>query len=153
MIIFFFLKKKNKIIIKLKKTCSCLNHNLVEPLCHGVENDLRLHIHMHLKVADRNPFATGVRDLTPFLRMPPLRVFDESLNLKANVEHYLDTSFYNLNTVALFDWKTYAEMRNLAKEKYGLTLIETHLPATTLDQVSTKSMGSLLFRLFLGIVI
>ncbi len=46
-------------------------------------------------------------------------------------------TFYNLNTVALYDWQTYAEMRNLAKEKYGLELSEVHLPSQTLDQVLT----------------
>jgi hypothetical protein len=47
----------------------------------------------------------------------------------------LDLTFYNLNTVALYDWQTYAEMRNLAKEKYALVLSEVHLPSQTLDQV------------------
>jgi WASH complex subunit 7 len=37
-------------------------------------------------------------------------------------------NFYNLNTIALHDWKIYAEMRNLACEKYGLQLTEVHLP-------------------------
>jgi hypothetical protein len=44
------------------------------------------------------------------------------------VGHYLDTTFYNLTTVALYDWQTYGEMRNLAAEKYGLHLTEVHLP-------------------------
>lgn len=56
--------------------------------------------------------------------------------LAAIVTHYLDLTFYNLNTVALYDWQTYAEMRNLAKEKYALELSEVHLPSQTLDQVS-----------------
>lgn len=51
------------------------------------------------------------------------------------VTHYLDREFYNLNTVALYDWKTYAEMKNLAKEKYDLELTEVHLPSATLEQV------------------
>jgi WASH complex subunit 7 len=50
------------------------------------------------------------------------------------VGHYLDTTFYNLTTVALYDWQTYGEMRNLAAEKYGLHLTEVHLPGQTLDQ-------------------
>jgi WASH complex subunit 7 len=51
------------------------------------------------------------------------------------VTHYLDTTFYNLTTVASHDWKTYGEMRNLAEEKYGLVLTETHLPTGSLEQV------------------
>ena len=49
--------------------------------------------------------------------------------------HYLDKTFYNLTTVALHDWKTYGEMRNLCVQKYGLTMTEVHLPSQTLEQV------------------
>ena len=51
------------------------------------------------------------------------------------VTHYLDKTFYNLTTVALHDWKTYGEMRNLCVQKYGLTMTEVHLPSQTLEQV------------------
>ena len=95
---------------------------------------MRLHIHEHLGVTDRNPFKQGVRDVTPWLRLPPLRVFGTTIDVRRFVEHHLDVIFYNLNTVALFDWQTYGEMRNLAHDKYGLVLMETHLPAQTLEQ-------------------
>ena len=52
------------------------------------------------------------------------------------VTHYLDKTFYNLTTVALHDWKTYGEMRNLCVQKYGLGMTEVHLPSQTLEQVS-----------------
>lgn len=55
--------------------------------------------------------------------------------LLAFVTHYLDTTFYNLTTVALHDWKTYVDMRNLASKKYGLDMLEPHLPSATLEQV------------------
>ena len=42
---------------------------------------------------------------------------------------YLDKTFYNMATVALHAWEVYAEMRNLAKQKYNLNLIENHLPS------------------------
>lgn len=50
------------------------------------------------------------------------------------VTHYLDSTFYNLTTVALHDWKTYGDMRNLAEQKYGLVMVEPHLPSSTLEQ-------------------
>ena len=56
--------------------------------------------------------------------------------LIAHVTHYLDTTFYNLTTVALHDWKSYGDMRNLAEQKYGLAMLEPHLPSATLEQVS-----------------
>ncbi|MEQ2289080.1 WASH complex subunit 4 [Ameca splendens] len=52
----------------------------------------------------------------------------------AYVTHYLDKTFYNLTTVALHDWATYSEMRNLATQRYGLTMTEAHLPSQTLEQ-------------------
>ena len=50
------------------------------------------------------------------------------------VTHYLDTTFYELTTVSLPDWKTYGDMRNLAEQKYGLSMLEPHLPSATLEQ-------------------
>lgn len=55
--------------------------------------------------------------------------------LTACVTHYLDKTFYNLTTVALHDWATYSEMRNLATQRYGLAMTEAHLPSQTLEQV------------------
>ena len=52
-----------------------------------------------------------------------------------HVAHYLDSTFYNLTTVALHDWKTYGEMKNLAAQRYDLTMTEAHLPSQTLEQV------------------
>ncbi|MEQ2271837.1 WASH complex subunit 4 [Xenotaenia resolanae] len=60
-------------------------------------------------------------------------IFDFNL-FPAYVTHYLDKTFYNLTTVALHDWATYSEMRNLATQRYGLTMTEAHLPSQTLEQ-------------------
>lgn len=57
----------------------------------------------------------------------------------AYVTHYLDKTFYNLTTVALHDWATYSEMRNLATQRYGLMMTEAHLPSQTLEQVSQSA--------------
>ena len=69
-----------------------------------------------------------------------IRFFDNlhlpTCTCSAHVTHYLDTTFYNLTTVALHDWKTYGDMRNLAEQKYGLVMLEPHLPSATLEQVS-----------------
>jgi WASH complex subunit 7 len=111
-----------------------LKKHILEPLCRDIETDLRLHIHSHLEVSDRDPYKTGIKDLVKFVSIKPLRFFDKTIDIKAHVAHYLDTTFYNLNTVALYDWKTYGEMRNLAEYKYGLSLTEVHLPGATLEQ-------------------
>jgi WASH complex subunit 7 len=111
-----------------------LKNQILVPLCRDIETDLRLHIHSHLEVSVRDPLKTGIKDLARFVNIKPLRFFDKYIDTKAHVSHYLDTTFYNLNTVALYDWKTYGEMRNLAEYKYGLSLTEVHLPGQTLEQ-------------------
>jgi WASH complex subunit 7 len=68
-------------------------------------------------------------------RFPEMSSFlSPSASSSAYVTHYLDTTFYNLTTVALHDWKTYGDMRSLAEEKYGLVMMEPHLPSATLEQ-------------------
>jgi len=107
---------------------------LLDPLCREIETDLRLHIHMHLQLDDRNPFKVGLKDIGTFLKLKPIRFFDDFINIKGYIEQYLDRTFYNLTTVALHDWKTYGDMRNLAQQKYNLTMTEAHLPSQTLEQ-------------------
>eukprot|EP00003_Mantamonas_plastica_P021923 TRINITY_DN3625_c0_g1_i4.p1 TRINITY_DN3625_c0_g1~~TRINITY_DN3625_c0_g1_i4.p1 ORF type:complete len:1053 (-),score=451.78 TRINITY_DN3625_c0_g1_i4:39-3197(-) len=111
-----------------------ISETIVKPLCLDIETDLRLHIHSHLQVSERNPYQTGMKDLSRFLKIRPLPFFDKWLDLKAQVVHYLDTMFYNLTTLTPQDWKTYEEMRNLALEKYGLKMAEVFLPGATLEQ-------------------
>lgn len=61
--------------------------------------------------------------------------------------HYLDKTFYNLTTVALHDWATYSEMRNLATQRYGLPMTEAHLPSQTLEQVFVLLLTSVIKKL------
>lgn len=111
-----------------------IDNEVIKPVQTAIENDLRFHVHCHLKVQVRDPFKQGIVNHRPFLDLPPLRFFSSYLSIREAVTHYLDTVFYNLNTVQLSDWKTYGEMRNLAKEKYGLELTDVHLPGQTLEQ-------------------
>ncbi|EGG20814.1 hypothetical protein DFA_00679 [Cavenderia fasciculata] len=107
---------------------------IIQPLGKDIETDLRLRIHSFLNVAEKDPFKSGIKEFGKFLELKPLRFFDKTIDIKARIAHYLDSTFYNLNTVALFDWKTYSEMRNMAFYKYGLNLLEVHLPGATLEQ-------------------
>ncbi|KAK2158033.1 hypothetical protein LSH36_178g02040 [Paralvinella palmiformis] len=118
-----------------KEVMANLKEYLLAPLCTEIETDLRLHIHKHLEQSDdRNPFRIGIKDLSQFIRLKPIRFFDDMINIRDYVERYLDRTFYNLTTVALHDWKTYGDMRNLAKHKYDLQTLEAHLPSQTLEQ-------------------
>jgi len=113
-----------------------LQEEIVSPMCRDVENDLRLAVHTknlaHMSAI--NPKTDKAKKMRPYLEMQPLVVFDQRICLKKKVTQYLETSFYNLTTVALHDWMTYAEMRSLAKEKYGIVLADNHLPMGSLDQ-------------------
>ncbi|XP_063053067.1 WASH complex subunit 4 [Engraulis encrasicolus] len=108
--------------------------HLLDKLCKEIEKDLRLSVHTHLKLDDRNPFKVGLKDLAHFFTLKPIRFFNRFIDIKAYVTHYLDKTFYNLTTVALHDWATYSEMRNLATQRYGLIMTEAHLPSQTLEQ-------------------
>ncbi|XP_019624304.1 PREDICTED: WASH complex subunit SWIP-like [Branchiostoma belcheri] len=117
-----------------KEIMDSMHEHMLDRLCRDVETDLRLSIHTHLQLDDRNPFRTGLMDLRQFFMIRPIRFFNNFINIRAYVTHYLERTFYNLTTVALHDWKTYGEMRNLAEQKYGLDMMEAHLPTQTLEQ-------------------
>ncbi|KAF6036065.1 KIAA1033 [Bugula neritina] len=118
-----------------EEICADFHQSLVEPLCTAIETELRLDIHHHeYQLDNRNPFSVGLKDLTVFLKIKPIKFYGRFLDIKAAVERYLDTTFYNLTTVALHDWKKYSEMRHVATQKYGLQLTESHLPSQTLEQ-------------------
>ncbi|XP_077568439.1 WASH complex subunit 4 [Stigmatopora nigra] len=117
-----------------KEITDIFKRHLLDKLCKEIEKDLRLSVHTHLKLDDRNPFKVGMKDLAHFFYLKPVRFFNRFIDIKAYVTHYLDKTFYNLTTVALHDWATYSEMRNLATQRYGLTMTEAHLPSQTLEQ-------------------
>ena len=113
-----------------------LEEQLVKPLRTDVENDLRLRIHTkNLEfMTTPNPKKESARQLRPFLELKPLRVFEQLFDVKAKVTRNLERVFYSLTAVALHDWMTYADMRDLAFEKYGLDIADNHLPMGSLDQ-------------------
>jgi len=113
---------------------SFLKPKIIEPLQRKIDEDLRLQTHLHLKVADKNPFRAGVCSFGRLLTLPPLLFLGASVDLKSECSDFLDRTFYNTNTVVLFDWKTYEEMRFLGRSKYGLPLGDAFLPSGTLEQ-------------------
>uniref|UniRef100_A0A7S2MKL7 Uncharacterized protein n=1 Tax=Octactis speculum TaxID=3111310 RepID=A0A7S2MKL7_9STRA len=114
-----------------------LEDMMIKPLCKDVENDLRVRIHDKtqgtLQKDSLNPKKTITKALRPFLEMRPVRIFGSLVDIRQKVTHYLETVFYNLTTVALYDWMTYADMRNLAAEKFGLDLADNQLPMGSLE--------------------
>eukprot|EP01006_Ploeotia_vitrea_P049070 TRINITY_DN67306_c3_g4_i3.p1 TRINITY_DN67306_c3_g4~~TRINITY_DN67306_c3_g4_i3.p1 ORF type:complete len:1284 (+),score=789.38 TRINITY_DN67306_c3_g4_i3:263-4114(+) len=105
-----------------------LEGRILDPLCRQVETNLRLHIHSVVLAQASLRRKGDVKDLSRFIQLKPFNFFDEIVDIRNYVTHYLDTMFYNLTTVTLHDWRIYAEMRNLAHEMYGLDMTEVHLP-------------------------
>ncbi|OAD55585.1 WASH complex subunit 7 [Eufriesea mexicana] len=122
---------KQKKIIQLKEM---LTKNILEPVCHEIETNLRLHVHAHLKLDSTNPFNTGTKDGENIVRSLPLPLANSMIYAKRFIEHYLDDMFYNLTTVALHDWRTYRMMHALAHYKLNLDTVQNHLPTQTLEQ-------------------
>lgn len=122
---------ENEILVKLKT-------NAILPLCETVETNLRLLVHSHLRQdpTASNPLLsgeTGEKNLVSVIEQNPMKLFSRFINIRSYLEHYLDKTFYNLTTVALHDWKSYGEMRNLGKIKYNLNFVQNHLPYQTLE--------------------
>lgn len=110
-----------------------LNSQFVKPLCQEIETNLRLHTHSHLQTNE-----VTVQSIKPdckqLLSLQPVYLFNKYVNLRGQVEQYLERTFYDLTTVALHDWRTYGEMRSLATHKYDLHTVEDNLPSQTLEQ-------------------
>mgnify|MGYP001064344483 FL=1 len=100
----------------------------ITPLARQIETDLRLDLHSVVLQQESLRQQTEGKDWTKVLDIKPVRVFGKLIDVKEQVTRYLDAVFYDHNTVALHDSKTYADMRALAREKFGLNLGDTHLP-------------------------
>lgn len=72
---------------------SFFTQNLLSPLCQAIETDLRLQIHTHLQLDDRNPFKVGMRDLSHLLRVRPIRLFDRLINIKGKYD-YINLKYF-----------------------------------------------------------
>ena len=111
-----------------------IDERIVTPLCREIENDLRLHIHTVVLGQRGQTLPAKVRDPARFFRLRPMRFMGHIIDLKDRVSTYLNHTFYNYTAINISDWKTYGEMRNLARERYGLDLPEVYLPCATLEQ-------------------
>lgn len=111
---------------------------IITPISRNIENNLRLHIHSvhlkHMKPPNPKDKNTGLRMLGRILEIGNIRVLDTTINIKQRITEYLTKEFYELTVLALHDWKTYGEMKSIAKEHYDIDIGESHLPMGTIDQ-------------------
>ncbi|ODM98870.1 WASH complex subunit 7 [Orchesella cincta] len=117
---------------------SYLKTQFIERLCQDVETDLRILSHTHLQVEavdPVSPFRSGVKELENIMEIPNFSSDNvNNVSMKSIVEHYMSKTFYNLASVALHDWQSYATMRVLAWDKYKLHILDDHLPGHSLEQ-------------------
>uniref|UniRef100_A0A7S3NG75 Uncharacterized protein n=1 Tax=Euplotes harpa TaxID=151035 RepID=A0A7S3NG75_9SPIT len=115
---------------------NCFDQVIVQNLCSNIEKDLRIQIHAILvqKLKQQNPLDEAVYDYMNFLNIEDIILFENRINLKAKVSQYLSEKFYEMTALTPIDWKTYEHIRVLAKQTYGLEILETHLPSKTTDQ-------------------
>lgn len=138
-----------------RDTSQIVNEYLISKVCGVVETKLRLDVHCSLqllRVENTDPFevtpanqtkCVPVEDvyrllalrLVPLLRLNKLRLSKYIyLSLRDHVCKYLSSMFYNLTTISMHDWRTYGQMRILAKQKFQLDSVEDFLPTQTLEQ-------------------
>lgn len=65
--------------------------------------------------------------------MSDLYLFEKQISIKEEVKHYLGQVFYTMSALSPHDFQTYEHMRILAKEKFHMDIIESHLPAQQLE--------------------
>lgn len=109
-----------------KFVLSTLKEEYVRPICEMVETDLRLVTSGAIGVDSR---------LRKLIISAPLYVCQTKIDVKTEVENYLEKNFYDLCSLNLNDCITYTEMRIIANERYGLNLADPYLPDGSLDQV------------------
>ena len=63
-----------------------LEREIIQPLCRDIETDLRMHLHSAriIGIASVNPFKDGVRDLSSFTNLPPIRMLNYQVSLLFN---------------------------------------------------------------------
>lgn len=119
---------------------------LVQPLCREIEADVRVQVHSvllkHMSAPspkDSKARSTGVlpRPAAWLLDLAPLRFVQAEVSIKAEVEAYLEASFFDQTAIALHDWRTYGEMAALACTKFGLSIADHKLPMGSAETVTS----------------
>ncbi|CAE8687170.1 unnamed protein product, partial [Polarella glacialis] len=114
---------------------AALEAGIVQPLCSGIEQDLRLHVHAVMQgTMDLLPLAPQPEVLA-LLQLRPLGLTKSSVvDIKDQVELRLSRNFYDLTALAPQDAEAYERMRCLAQERYGLNVLDGRLPGGSLEQ-------------------
>ncbi|KAL0880714.1 hypothetical protein ABMA27_001929 [Loxostege sticticalis] len=127
---FYDMNKSQDFLSDMK---NLIDEKILKTTSQNIETNLRLHIHSHLQLDVVNPFTSDITKKL-LLAIDNFRIQSVYLCVVPSVEHYLSTMYYNLTTVVLSDWKTYGEMRQMAKFKFNIQTVQDNLPTQTLEQ-------------------
>ncbi|KAK6734492.1 hypothetical protein RB195_017965 [Necator americanus] len=128
---------------KRSKQMECFRDGMVEsvkkgfllPLCAAIENDLRVLSHQHLVVDERDKSPHEKLDFyKKIMSEPEIRLHGLVFNISDFVTCNLQKLFYDLTAVTLHDRHAYRKMAMLAKQRYGLDLIDGMLPNCSTGQ-------------------
>lgn len=147
--------RNEQCFLKLSKNLnSILNELIVSKVCGVIETKLRLNVYHNLQLLQSEPMDLfescnsnlaipigGANRLIALKMIQLLRTADVKdnnlhhyMSVRDRVRKYLSQMFYNLTTISMHDWRTYGQMRILAKQKFHLETVEDHLPTQTLEQ-------------------
>jgi hypothetical protein len=70
--------------------------SLIMPLCSGVENELRIRLHTHLQLNERNPLVdafetANISHTQHILRLPPMVLGSQLIDIKSSVTSFAST--------------------------------------------------------------
>lgn len=84
----------------LRDLLRILNTNYLARVCRDIETDLRLSIHLDLKSDESRLFKEGLKDLSKFINIPPISIYDKYIDVKSRV--YLILIKQNFNWLSIF---------------------------------------------------
>ena len=122
-------------LIKLlrKITFDTFEASFLKRLAQEIEDDLRIQVHSaFIEKLESAPYSDV--NLNTYLNIKNFRLFDKIIDIRRYVEETLNMNFYKMITLNLNNYKTYQQMRVLAKHKFGLNLHEVFLPNQNLEQ-------------------
>lgn len=129
-------------------------HTFEIPLCHQIEDYLRLSVHSIFiaKIPSPSPFTSPLLGrLQSRIALPPLKICGDVIYIKNDLEKYLETIFYDLNMLNAFDFETYEQMREMGKNIFGLEMVIAHIPCQSLEQGAVDLVNLIRFKIFLKI--
>lgn len=73
-------------------------------------------------------------DLIKMIQFQKITIFDTKIDLKIEISKAFNETFYNMNTINIYDMETYEQMRIMANYLFGLNLHDVYLPNQTISQ-------------------